>query len=60
MSVRPDALALETRFGRIVVPRFNRIEVGSRRRISLAKAERRVEGDREVVTRGLGSRIPDR
>ena len=32
--------------------------MGRRRRISLAKAERRVEGEREVVTRTRGSIIP--
>ena len=42
------------------VPRLRRMEVGSRRRISLAKAESRVDGDRDVVTRGRGSVMPDR
>ena len=39
-------------------PRLRRMAVGRRRRISLAKAERRVEGEREVVTRTRGSIIP--
>ena len=55
-----EALAEETRFGRISVPRLSRMAVGKSRRISLAKADRRVDGDREVVTRGLGSMIPER
>ena len=33
--------------------------MGSRSRISLAKADSRVEGEREVVTRGRGSVMPD-
>ena len=60
MSVRPEALALEMRFGRIVVPRLRRMEVGKSKRISLANAERRVDGDREVVTSGRGSMMPDK
>lgn len=60
MSVRPDALALETRCGRIVVPLLRRMEVGRSKRISLANAERRVEGDREVVISGRGSTMPDK
>lgn len=59
-SVSAEELADETRLGRISVPRFRRMEVGSRRRISFAKAESRVEGEREVVTRGRGSVIPER
>ena len=59
-SVREEALALETRLGRIRLPLFKRMEVGSRSRISLAKADKRVEGEREVVTKGRGSVIPDR
>ena len=59
-SVRAEALALETRFGRTRVPRLRRMAVGSKRRTSLANAERRVEGDLDVVTRGLGSVMPDR
>lgn len=42
------------------MPRFKRMEVGRIRRISLANAESRVDGEREVVTRGRGSAIPDR
>ena len=56
----PEAFALETRFGKIVVPLLSRMEVGSNRRISFAKADRRVEGDREVVTKGRGSMTPER
>ncbi len=59
-SVRAEALALETRLGRISVPRLRRMEVGSNSRISLAKAESRVEGDLDVVTSGLGSVMPDK
>lgn len=59
-SVRAAEFALATREGRTNVPRFKRIDVGRRRRISLAKADRRVDGEREVVTRGRGSAIPDR
>ena len=58
-SVRPDALALETRFGSTVVPRLRRIDVGMSKRISLANAERRVDGEREVVISGRGSMMPD-
>jgi len=42
------------------VPRLRRIDVGRSNLISFAKAESRVEGDREVVTRGRGSVMPDR
>ena len=59
-SVSEEAFALETRFGRMRVPRLRRMDVGSRRRTSLAKADKRVEGDRDVVTRGRGSVTPDR
>lgn len=59
-SVSAAELALVTSEGRTRVPRFRRIEVGSRSRISLAKAASRVEGEREVVTRGRGSVIPER
>ena len=60
MSVTDEESAEETRFGRIRVPRFSRMEVGNSSRTSLAKAERRVDGEREVVTRGLGSIMPER
>jgi hypothetical protein len=53
-------LAEERRLGRIRFPRFRRMEVGSKRRISLLKVARRVEGLREVVTRGRGSLSPER
>lgn len=59
-SVRADALALDTRFGRTSVPRLRRMAVGSKSRTSLAKAESRVEGDLDVVTRGRGSEMPDK
>lgn len=59
-SVREEALALDTRLGRMSVPRLRRMEVGSSSRISLAKAESRVDGDLEVVTSGRGSVMPDR
>ena len=57
-SERPEELALETRLGRMRLPRLSRIDVGRRRRISLANAERRVEGEREVVISTRGSVIP--
>jgi hypothetical protein len=59
MSESPDACADWTRFGKIRLPLFKRIDVGSNKRISFAKAERRVDGSREVVTRTRGSTIPD-
>ena len=59
MSESPDACADCTRFGRIKFPRFSRIDVGSSNRISFAKEESRVEGSREVVTRTLGSTMPE-
>lgn len=59
-SVIAEALALETRLGRIKVPRFNLIDVGINSLISLAKADNLVEGDLEVVMMGLGSVIPER
>ena len=60
MSDKDEAFALETRFGRIKVPLFNRIDVGRRSLISFANADNFVDGDREVVTIGLGSVIPDK
>lgn len=59
ISEREADLALATRSVRIVFPRFNRIEVGKSSRTSFAKALRRDEGDREVVTKGRGSMRPD-
>lgn len=59
-SVNALAFALATRVGKTCVPRFKRMDVGSRRRISFAKAESRVEGLREVVIKGRGSMIPER
>lgn len=59
-SVRAAELALATSVGNTKVPRFNRIEVGRRSRISFAKAASRVEGERDVVIKGLGSAIPER
>ena len=60
MSERAEALAEESRFGRIRFPRLRRMEVGRSSRISLLKAARRVEGLRDVVTSGLGSVRPER
>jgi hypothetical protein len=60
MSERAEAFAEESRLGRIRLPRFRRIDVGRRSLISLLKIARRVEGLREVVTRGLGSVRPER
>lgn len=59
-SVRAAELALATSVGNIKVPRFKRIEVGRRSRISFAKAASRVEGERDVVIKGRGSAIPER
>lgn len=59
-SVKALELALDTNEGRTRLPRFNRIDVGRRRRISLANAASRVEGERDVVIRGRGSAIPER
>ena len=55
-----EEFAEETRLGRMRVPRLSRMEVGRSKRTSLAKAERRVEGERDVVTSGLGSMMPER
>ena len=59
MSESADAFALATRSGMMRFPRFRRIEVGKRRRISFAKVLRRAEGEREVVTMGRGSIRPE-
>lgn len=59
-SVKALELALDINEGRTRFPRFKRIDVGRRRRISFAKAASRVEGEREVVIKGRGSAIPDR
>ena len=59
-SVSEEAFALDTKFGRMSVPRLRRMDVGSSSRTSFAKADNRVEGEREVVTRGRGSVMPDR
>src|ERR1700679_2167891 len=59
MSLRPEARALETRFGRTRLPRLRRIEVGSNSLISFAKEDRREEGFRDVVTRMRGSTTPE-
>lgn len=59
-SVRAAELALATSVGNIKVPRFKRIDVGRRSRISFAKAASRVEGERDVVIKGRGSAIPER
>ena len=60
MSVIAEAFALDTRLGKIRVPRLSRMDVGSSSRTSLAKADSLVEGDLEVVTMGLGSVMPER
>ena len=59
MSVIAAAFALDTKSGRTRFPRFNRIDVGSIKRISLANVLRRIDGFREVVTMGRGSINPD-
>ncbi len=59
-SLSPEEFADCTKLGRTSVPRLRRMDVGINRRISFANAERRVDGEREVVTRGLGSTIPER
>lgn len=59
-SVRALELALETNEGRTRFPRFRRMDVGRRRRISFANAASRVEGEREVVISGRGSTMPER
>lgn len=59
MSESPAALALESRFGRIIFPRLSLIEVGRSSRISLEKVDNLVDGFLDVVTRGLGSVRPD-
>lgn len=60
MSERAEALAEERRLGRMSLPRLRRIDVGRRSLISLLNVARRVEGLREVVTRGRGSARPER
>jgi len=47
------------RMGRTALPRFSRILLGSRRRISLENWRRRDEGSREVVMRIFGSTMPE-
>ena len=59
MSVTAEALAPAARSVRSRFPRFNRIDVGIRSRISLAKVLRRAEGEREVVISGRGSTKPE-
>lgn len=59
ISERPLLLQDRTSSGRIVLPRFNRMAVGINNRISLEKAARRLEGERDVVTRTRGSTIPE-
>lgn len=44
MSLSPPAFALSTRMGRIMLPRFRRIDVGSNKRISFAKVPSLLEG----------------
>lgn len=60
ISLNALAWALATSVGRTCAPRFSRMAVGRRRRISLAKEASRVEGLREVVMRGRGSTMPER
>lgn len=59
MSESPEAWADWTRLPRTRFPLFKRIDVGRRRRISFAKEESREDGSREVVTRTLGSTMPE-
>lgn len=42
-----------------MLPRFRRIAVGIKSRISLENAASLLDGDRDVVTRTRGSTIPD-
>ena len=58
MSLNPAALELETRFGRIRLPLFSRILVGSNSFISFEKALNRVDGERDVVISTRGSVMP--
>jgi hypothetical protein len=58
--VRAEAFAEETRLSRMRFPRFRRMAVGRRSRTSFEKPLRRVEGERDVVTRIRGSDSPDR
>lgn len=44
MSLSPPDLALSTRFGRTIFPRFNRIDVGSSNLISLANVPNLLDG----------------
>ena len=59
MSLNAAAFALERRFGIMRLPRFNLIEVGNSNLISLEKVLSRVDGLRDVVTKGLGSDRPE-
>jgi len=60
MSLSPPDLALSTRFGRTMFPRFNRIDVGSNNRISLANVPNLLDGSvpalvcHSVFPAGLG------
>src|SRR5580658_2401857 len=59
MSDRPDDCADVTRLERTRFPRLSRIDVGKSNLISFANDESRVDGSREVVTRTLGSTMPE-
>lgn len=58
MSVNCAAFAEEIKFGRMVVPRLSRIDVGISKRNSLLKVDNLVLGLRLVVINGLGSERP--
>jgi len=59
MSDRPEDCADITRFGRTRFPRLSRIDVGKSNLISFANDESREDGSLEVVTRTLGSTMPE-
>src|SRR5258708_5826231 len=57
-SVRSADFAEYTRFGRMRLPRFRRMDVGSKSLISFAKEDSRDEGSLDVVTKIRGSLTP--
>lgn len=59
ISVSAAAFALDIRSGKMRLPLFKRIDVGSSNRISFANVLSRADGDRDVVTSGRGSTKPD-
>ena len=54
-SDTPAAEQARPSSGRMSLPRLMRVAVGKRRRSSLVKVKSRVDGEREVVSRGRGS-----